>query len=191
MRTSFRVLFSILILFTLLGLGAAALAQTPNVCEAILKDAEEKYINAQFEPAIVLINTCLSRVGITPKDKIAAYKLLAQVYVSKGDLESAKKIFKLILNLAPNFTLIAGQERENVIQVFEEARREKRVEKLPPFTGSSPVEKKGGSKKKLLIIGGGGVAVAAVVVAVLANGSSGGSGGGSTEGGFPKPPARP
>ncbi|GEM_PF-5198630 len=191
MRTSFRVLFSILIVITGLDLSAAALAQTSNACEAILKEAEEKYINAQFEPAIVLINACLSQAEITLKDKITAHKLLAQVYVSKGDLESAKKNFKLILEADSKFTLVAGQERPNVIQVFEEARREKRVEKLPAVSGSSPVEKKGGSKKTLLIIGGGGVAVAAIVVAVLASGSSGGNGGGGAEGAFPKPPVRP
>jgi hypothetical protein len=191
MRIFLRVSFSILIVITLLDLGAAALAQTSNACEAILKEAEEKYVNAQFEPAIILINTCLSQAGITPKDKITAYKLLAQVCVSKGDPELAKKIFKLLLELDSQFTLITGQERPNVIQVFEEARREKGLEKLPPVNENAPVEKKGGSKKKLLLIGGGGVAVAAIVVAVLASGSSGGNGGGGAEGAFPKPPVRP
>jgi len=186
MRTSFRLLLGILIVITILTLGAAALAQTSNACEAILKEAEAKYRGLEIEQAIVLINTCLSQAGITSKDKIAAHKLLAKAHVAKGDRESAKKNFKLILDLDRGFTLIAGEERPDVIQVFEEARQEKRVEKLPPpFPENPPVEKKGGSKKKLLLIGGGGVAVAAVVVAVLV------SGGDPKEGGFPKPPVRP
>lgn len=149
-----RGLAWVLIISLLIQPCAYVLAQTPDDCDAKLKDASAKFDNGDFDGSIALINECLSKGDLPQKEKSRAYELLAMNYTSKSYLEQADNAIKKLLDLVPNYKPNPDQYSPAFVARVEKVKSEMggKKEEAPP------AEQGGGFDTKILLIGGGIVA---------------------------------
>ena len=128
-------------------------AQTQNKCDQELKEADEKFIDGEFEDALKAVKNCLDKKDITTQDKISAHFLSGQIYLANDDTSRAKIEFIRTLELDPDFKIDTEIAAE--ITLFNAAKSEfqSKVSEIQEPQVVQPLRKKGG--KKWLWIGGG------------------------------------
>jgi tetratricopeptide (TPR) repeat protein len=158
-----------------------ASAQAQENCDTLLREAEKKFNEGDFDVAIELLNRCLGKKNVSGQQKAEAYKLLGNTYYSKAFLEEAKNAVFKLLEQNPQATCDSTTERPDFCKFFEQMKDlwEKMHAKPAPLLEP----KKGGSKKWLWIGAGGGAAVALAAILIFS--------GGDGEGSLPGPEGRP
>ena len=182
------------------ALVAVAVALSPVVAAAQseVKDPEvAKGIKAvddgDYDLAIFTLDSATRRLAADPRhpDLPQAYVALGVAYVGKGAEAAAKAKFREALKQMRDLALSADKYPTKVINLFEAARDEVRLESgdapasgpaarptvaSAPAAPAAPSKGGGGGSGKLLLIGGG-VAVAGAAVALAAGGGGGDSNG--------------
>lgn len=142
-----------------------------------------------FDAALITLDGVVKRLSgqqAQAKELARAYTYLAIAYVGLAQQESARAKFLAAWKADRNMTLSPKEFPPNIIQFFEEAKKEgqekanaetKPVATTPtqapaPVTAASTPEKKGGGHTGLILLGVGAGAAAIVAVAAAGKGSS-------------------
>jgi hypothetical protein len=176
-----------------LALGlAASLLWAPIVAgQAVTSDPEvlrgiRQVEDGDYDPAIVTLDAVARRLAGDPartRDLSQAYLYLGIAYIGKGHEAAAKAKFREAVAQIKDLTLSPDKFPPKVIDLFEAAREEARVQAQSaapaptttlPAAAAAPPSKKGGGGKTILIIAG--LAAAGGGVALAAGGKGGSSG---------------
>ena len=177
-----------------LALGlAASLLWAPIVAgQTVTSDPEvlrgiRQVEDGDYDPAIVTLDAVARRLSGDPartRDLSQAYLYLGIAYIGKGHEAAAKAKFREAVAQIKDLTLSPDKFPPKVIDLFEAAREEARVQAqsaaaspaaaTPAAAPASPPQKKGGGGKTILIIAG--LAAAGGGVALAAGGKGGASG---------------
>jgi hypothetical protein len=151
-----------------------------QTCISNLDQAEESYYNGDLDKSINLVNQCLTDSLLSKEIRIRAYKLLARSYLSKEDVDLAKKTVLLLLEIVPTYQPTIEEESPHFVKLVTDTRAEQaRIRAEQEKTGMSP----------WVWIGAGGAAAAAIIVLVATG--SGGEENNNTNQPLPGPPALP
>ncbi|MDI6766283.1 MAG: hypothetical protein QME52_05615 [Bacteroidota bacterium] len=137
-------------------------AQTQNVCEERLKDAEKKFYDGFFDEAIDLLNQCLAEKDISTQERAKAHELLAKTYLGKDYIDQAKGAIQKLLELVPTYSANPERDTPTFVDLVQQVKSEKGEEKKE--------EGKPWYKNTWVWIGAGVVVVGIVLIAVLAGG---------------------
>lgn len=96
-------------------------AQTDS-CITYLKNANTGYDQRDFDGAIKLLQTALSKCNLDKSDKIQAHKLLALSYIGIDNLEAADKEAEAIIKLNPNYTPDKFKDEPKYSALFDKFR---------------------------------------------------------------------
>ena len=177
---------------------AVALSPVVTLAQAQVKDPEvakgmKALDDGDYDLAIFTLDSATRRLAADPRhpDLPQAYVALGVAYVGKGAEAAAKAKFREALKQMRDLALSADKYPTKVINLFEAARDEVRLESgdapasgpaarptvaSAPAAPAAPSKGGGGGSGKLLLIGGG-VAVAGAAVALAAGGGVGESNG--------------
>ena len=184
-----------LVLILVLGISLPphiARAQSTAV-DADMATGIRQVREGDFDAALITLDGVVKRLSGQQgqaKELARAYTYLAIAYVGLAQQETARAKFLAAWKADRSMTLSPKEFPPNIIQFFEEAKKEAedkaKVEAKPPATtpapGPSPAaatekaEKKGGGHTALILLGVGGAAAAGIAIAA----GGGKSGGGTT-----------
>ncbi len=86
------------------GAGGQVMAQTaPDSCEEPLEEAEDAYVNHQFERAIALTSRCVEQEQVAEEAAIDAYRLMSLSYFRQNALVDARSTINELLELDPSY----------------------------------------------------------------------------------------
>ena len=154
-----QLYISTLLILALLWSGilvpvSAIIAQ--DTCAKNLDQAQTSYYEGKFDGAISLVKECIEQGGMDKTELARAYKILAQAYWAKNQLEAAGMIIGKLLDLQPEYNPSAADEPPKFIRLVEEIKA-KRLSQLESNTEED---------NKWLWIGAGSVAVIGVITII-------------------------
>lgn len=184
-----------MLLMLVLGSAPGARAQSPDACAEALEQAEERYVEAEYDAAMQQLAPCLNRTDLPESQTVAVYRLLTLSHIKKGELEDAKLAVVELLDRVPGYVpdpvidlpayvSLVQLVRDQVQLAITPGPPEETAEPLPDLRVEERQRSWFEANRSWLIAGG--VAVGVVTGLVL---SAGGGGGGSSA--LPLPPAMP
>ncbi|MDP2208494.1 MAG: hypothetical protein Q8K98_06940 [Bacteroidota bacterium] len=165
-RNVTAVIIGVIIFAFVLPTLAPIMAQTQNVCDEKIKQAEQKFYDGLFDDAIALLNSCLKEGGVTKQDRARAHELLAKVYLGKDYQEQAENAIRKLLDLVPSYAPNPDKDTPTYVALVEKVRAQQPHEKEEPQATDEQKNDKAWYENTWVIVGAG-VAVVGVVVAVL------------------------
>ena len=173
-----------LALFLVLGLATTGASQPP-VADADVRRGIALVDEGEYDSAILALDAAVRRLAAdkahSAPDLAQAYFYLGVAYLGKGHETSAKARFREAVQQARDMSPSPEKFPPRVIELFEKAKEESRVERSAATSGTLPSaepKKKGGSSKALLVVAG--VAAVGGGAALALGGGGGGGGGGAT-----------
>lgn len=85
-----RLLFSLVVLLVLSGLQVARAQPSPEPCEDVLAEAEQRYLEQDYDSVEPYVIECVYRPGVTERQLQEAYRLLALAYIRQDLLADAQ-----------------------------------------------------------------------------------------------------
>ena len=144
-------------------------AQSP--CSQEVAEAEEQYLDGQFEAAAQLLSACLEANRLADDEAVPAYRLLSLAYMNQGNAQGARRAIEGLLSIAPGYEPDPVQDPPSytvlVLIVKDQMREIAAAEAAAEAEAQKPWTKK---RRTWLVIGGG--IVAAGVAAVLLGGGA-------------------
>ncbi len=99
-----RPLFRWVLLATvLLVVSLDAFAQPRDKCAEERADAENFYLEGQFDEAIRLLQACVVREELFVDEAVQVYRLMGLAYMNKSDMEQAQRAIYDLLQIVPNY----------------------------------------------------------------------------------------
>ena len=179
-------------------LNASAAAQPRDKCVEERADAENFYLEGQFDEAIRLLQACVVREELFVDEAVQVYRLMGLAYMNKSDMEQAQRVIHDLLQIVPNYeadpiqdppsymTLVALVRQEVAAEAQQTPSEQPQVspdqpqprteEVIPVVTQTQPLPQRWSrtsAKTWFLATGGAFVVVTAVVLAL--GGGSGSS----------------
>ena len=122
-------------------------AYAQNSCDQQIQKAEDYFLQAKYEQALIDVQTCLERDHVTDVDVMNAYRLMGKILMSQKDPETgAWYAFQAILRLNPQLELHPAEDAPEVIRVFNEAKKasasqtpKSKSKKWPWYVGAAGV----------------------------------------------------
>lgn len=142
------------------------MAQTQNVCDEKIKQAEQKFYDGLFDDAIAILNNCLKESSVTKQERARAHELLAKVYLGKDYQEQAENAIRKLLELVPSYTPNPDKDTPTYVALVEKIRAQQPQEKEEPQATDEQKNDKAWYENTWVIVGAS-VAVVGAVVAVL------------------------
>ncbi len=162
-RNVAAVIIGVIIFGFFLPTLAPIMAQTQNVCDEKIKQAEQKFYDGLFDDAIALLNNCLKESSVTKQERARAHELLAKVYLGKDYQEQAENAIRKLLELVPTYAPNPDKDTPTYVALVEKIRSQQPEE--PQATDEQKNDK--AWYENTWVIVGAGVAVVGAVVAVL------------------------
>jgi hypothetical protein len=146
----------------------AALQQESDVYAKKIKEAENKYLNGDFDSSIRILEESLRSLNFPTDLKMPAYELLAQNYLAKSLVTKAESAIRQLLQLVPAY--VPSPENPPFAAEVEKVRQEM-ASKAPV----EPVKQKEEVAwyENTWVLVGGGVLVAGGVALLLLTGDDG------------------
>ncbi len=195
LQKAFARLTWIIVFTQILNSTLIAKESFQDECERALEIAEQQYFEGHFDDAIALLNRCLNKGAFSGNNLINAYKILAECYISKSELDQARNFVKKMLEEFPYYQPDKEKDSLILIELVEEIKQQKIKKEEPEQKPETEIVQKPDIKRKkgnkvFLWIGVGAAAIGGGVVAAL---RGGGNGGGTTNGPerLPDPPGEP
>jgi len=169
------------------GISPAA-AQDAPICEALLDEAEERYVGLAFDEAESLVRSCLADPEVSDDDAVQGYRLLALLYLQQDRLQEARQAVLGLLGVSFAYEPDQVLDPPGYVAFVNVIKDQITIDADLPFTAEqAPPEPRGGVSRWLVI--GGSAAVASLVgVLLLVGGSSTAPPAGSP---LPPPPSFP
>ena len=147
-------------LFLVLGLATTGASQPP-IGDPDVRRGIALVEDGEYDSAILTLDEAVRRLaadkGHSIRDLAEAYFYLGVAYLGKGHETSAKARFREAVRQVRDMSPSPEKFPPRVIELFEKAREESRVDALPaatPPAAPAPAAKKKGGSKTLLVIGG-------------------------------------
>lgn len=211
-----RITMTVLLIVAIIllpGTGESASFQNraSNGCAEKLSQAQEKYTLGLFREASELISPCAEESEASTPEKVAAYRLLALIYIAEDSLDAAGQAVRTLLRLEPQFQPDPIDDPPPFAKLVEDLRREmiQPAEEEPPTNMAEeepltnmaeeteqPEDSQEGSTalrnrvKKWMLLGAG-VLVATGTLALLVSGGGGDEGTPPGSNDLPIPPDLP
>ncbi len=186
----------VLLAMLFLVVSPNAFAQPRDKCPQERADAENFYLEGQFDEAIRLLHACVVREELFVDEAVQVYRLMGLAYMNKSDMEQAQRAIYDLLQIVPNYeadpiqdppsymTLVALVRQEVAAEAQQTPSEQPHVspdqpqpqEVIPDVTPAQPLPQRRSrtsSKTWFLATGGAFVVVTAVVLAL--GGGSGSS----------------
>lgn len=145
----------------LLG-GGAVEVQAQDQCQTEVRQARERYLAAEFDPAVRLLRTCLEEAGdLADTTRVQMYRLLAFAHLGRGNDADARLAVESLLDLRPGFSPDPNRDRPDFVRLVQDVRR--RRDALASDDGSD-------RRWVRWVVGGAVVAAAGIVVAIVTGG---------------------
>ena len=148
---------------------AAVTAQHP--CGQEMAEAEEHYLDGQFEKAAELLSACLDVSELTVAEATPAYRLLSLAYMNQGDAQGAQQAVEELLAAAPTYEPDPVQDPPSytvmVLIVKEKMREVAAVQAAAEAEAQKPWFK----KRRTWFVVGAGMVAAGVAAVVLGDGA--------------------
>lgn len=135
-------------------------------CQTEYRQARERYLSAEFDPAVRLLRTCLEEASdLADTTRVQMYRLLAFAHLGQGNDADARLAVESLLDIRPSFTPDPDRDRPDFVNVVEEARRRRQA-----------LSNDENSDRRWVrwVIGGAVVATAGIVVALVTGGGDDG-----------------
>ncbi len=87
----------------LLVVSLDAFAQPRDKCAEERADAENFYLEGQFDEAIRLLHACVVREELFVDEAVQVYRLMGLAYMNKSDMEQAQRTIYDLLQIVPNY----------------------------------------------------------------------------------------
>ena len=91
-------------------------------CAKEIKEAQNLFNDKDFDGAITHLLPCLKNSDTSPKEKVTAYKLMAQAYFSKDDLGYAISNLQKAIELDPDIAFNSETSAPGFIDLFTEVK---------------------------------------------------------------------
>ncbi len=159
----FKVIVWLLVPALLVQPISTCFAQTQNVCDQRLKEAEKKFYDGFFDEAVDLLNKCLADKDVTTQERAKVHELLAKTYLGKDYLDQAENAIRKLLELIPTYSANPERDTPTFVELVQKVKSEKGEDK-------EKEEKRPWYKNTWVWIGAGVVIVGVVLIAILAGG---------------------
>ncbi|PEN14773.1 hypothetical protein CRI94_00300 [Longibacter salinarum] len=159
----FVVFVAVLLFGSVMPSQGQADAAANDQCQTEYERAQERYLSAEFEPAIGLLETCLeeTRSSLADTTKLKMYRLLSFSYLGEGNDEGARTAVVNLLNTKADYEPDPTRDRPDFVQMVQSVREER--ERL--------LEQNDNDRNWVKWVAGGvGVITLGVLAAVLAGG---------------------
>lgn len=204
MRIRYSYLIPLIGVFLFSFISVPVVSAQDTSCQEELSQANALYTTGRFDEAIVRVDSCLAKEGVSNGERRTAYRLKGLCFIGKGVEIDAKDSVKRLLELIPDYQPDPVQDPPDFVAMVDELKEEisnavdaqqgedePEVVETPaeaPVEAEAPVtqppqepvaevaKKKKKSSGRFLLIGAG-VAAAGVGAAVLLGGGGGGGGG--------------
>ena len=120
-----------LLAMLLLVVSPDAFAQPREKCAQEQADAENFYLEGQFDEAIRLLQACIVREELFVDEAVQVYRLMGLAAINKGDLEQAQQAIRDLLQIVPAYEADPIQDPPSYTTLVAVVRREVAVEALP------------------------------------------------------------
>jgi len=178
-KRSVLFIFFIIIALVNLQFSATFAASIQENDNALLKKAETRYRQGEFDQTQQLIRQFLQTDSISKTDRIQAYILLSKTFIAKKKTDSAKEMVRKIFVLNPAYHPTLEQEKPSYVRLVDAVRNEMKPKKTKKATQTS-------KSNTLLWAGSGGAAALLIILGVLLSGDDS-----SKPQALPKPPDFP
>lgn len=150
----------------------------------ILDKAQELYYEGRFTESVNLVKSCLTDTGISPEQRVKAYKILSQVALARDNEAQAKEILRQILKINPEYNPTIEQEPPKFVQLVASVRGE--IQKQTATAEPAKVEVSQSNHWRWYTAGA--AAAVGIGAAILLGGNDGGN---EKDGALSKPPPWP
>ena len=176
------VLRILLLIFALVNLQISAAFSAPlqENNRSLLKKAENRYHQGEFDQTLKLIRQFLQKDSASKPERVKAYILLSKTFIAQNKTNAAKEIVRKIFTVNPAYHPTLEQEKPSYVHLVDAVRRE-----IKPKQAKEAVKKS--KSHTLLWAGAGGATALVLLVGVLLSGNNG-DGKSHT---LPKPPDFP
>jgi len=137
-------------------------------CEDELANANNLYLEGEWNQAIELMEGCLNRPDLDPGIKSQAYRIIGLSYISLDLEHNAKNAISAILQQSPGYMADVDNDPPPYVRLVEQVRAEQGME--PAVAEVVPAEEEKGGISKILL--GAGAAVVGVVAFLIIGGGS-------------------
>jgi tetratricopeptide (TPR) repeat protein len=103
---------------------ALAQNQEKTFSQELLESAQNKYYDGEFDETINLAKQCLKQTNLTSEDRFQAYKILAQAYIAKDNLQVARQIITKLVQLDPAYNPTIEHEPPKFVELVTQAKEE-------------------------------------------------------------------
>ena len=157
-------------------------------CEALVAEAQDRYLNGAYEAAIQRAAQCFDRSDVEAEDAVQAYRLISLAHLKLDELDAAREAIVNLLGVAPTYEPDPVQDPPTYVSMVAIVKQEVQ----PAGTSSDAEEERPGFFRRTstwvvlsttLVAGG--------VTAFLTLGGESITGGGGGPTTLPPPPGTP
>ncbi len=130
----------VLLATVLLVVSPDAFAQPRDKCAQERADAENFYLEGQFDEAIRLLQACIVREELFVDEAVQVYRLMGLAAMNKGDLEQAQQAIRELLQIVPSYEADPIQDTPSYTTLVAVVRQEVAAEALPEEQQAPPEE---------------------------------------------------
>ena len=120
----------VLLATVLLVVSPDAFAQPREKCAQERADAENFYLEGQFDEAIRLLQACVVREELFVEEAVQVYRLMGLAYMNKSDMEQAQRAIYDLLQIVPNYEADPIQDPPSYMTLVALVRQEVAAEAL-------------------------------------------------------------
>jgi hypothetical protein len=145
-------------------LGGVPDAHAQDQCQTEVRQARERYLSAEFDPAVRLLRTCLEEADdLADTTRVQMYRLLAFAHLGQGNDADARLAVESLLDIRPAYTPDPESDRPDFVRMVRDVRNRRKA-----------LASSDGSDRRWVrwIVGGAVVATAGIVVALVTGGDS-------------------
>lgn len=131
-RHFFRSAFRWAVLATVVLVASPdAVGQRRDKCAQERADAENFYLEGEFDEAIRLLQACVVREALFVEEAVQVYRLLGLAWMNHGDMEQAQQAIRDLLKIVPAYEADPIQDPPSYTTLVAVVRQEMAAEAVP------------------------------------------------------------